>query len=308
MDTLVFDRSFSGEYGKVEWLSPRLRRVTATNPGPFTFTGTNTYIVGTGSVAIIDPGPDDGAHLDALLNALRGEIVTHIFVTHTHKDHSPLARKLKDITGADIYAEGPHRAMRIWNEEAFAPLEASNDLTFAPDHQLQDGETISRQGWTLEAIATPGHTANHMCFALVEDQALISGDHIMAWSTSIIAPPDGAMQPYMQSLHKIAARDWQTIWPGHGGPIRDPAKTIAATLAHRHAREAQILAALKDGPLAIFPIVEKIYTHLEKNMHGAAALSVFAHLEDLATRGIVTAQPDISLNAVYTSNQRSFSF
>jgi glyoxylase-like metal-dependent hydrolase (beta-lactamase superfamily II) len=306
-DTLTFDRSFSGVPGQVEWLSPRLRRLTAGNPGPFTFTGTNTYIVGTGDVVVIDPGPEDEAHLQALQLALRGESVTHILVTHTHKDHSPLAKRLKQKTGALICAEGVHRAMRAWEEEQLAPLEASNDLSFAPDKTLRDGEIISGGGFRLEAVATPGHTANHMAFALNDDQ-LLSGDHLMAWSTSIIAPPDGSMHAYVESLKKIAGREWSVIWPGHGAPIHDAAHMIAGTIAHRELREKQIMAALKSGPLSIAAIVEKIYTHLEKPMHGAAALSVFAHLEDLCDRGYVDANPGVTLSALYSGNQRSFSF
>jgi glyoxylase-like metal-dependent hydrolase (beta-lactamase superfamily II) len=306
-DNLIFDRSFSGIPGREEWLSPRLRRVIAPNPGPFTFTGTNTYIIGTGEVAVIDPGPENDAHFYALKMALRGDSVTHIFVTHTHKDHSPLAHRLREATGAPVYAEGPHRAMRAWEEEQLAPLEASNDLEFQPDHILHDGEKISGSGFTIEAIATPGHTANHMVYALDKDQ-LLTGDHIMAWSTSIIAPPDGSMQAYFASLNKIGAREWQTLWPGHGGPIHDAARAIKGTIAHRRHREAQIMIALKDGPLAIPAIVEKVYIHLEKTMHGAAALSVFAHLEDLHARGQVKAEPAVTLHALYASNQRSFNF
>jgi glyoxylase-like metal-dependent hydrolase (beta-lactamase superfamily II) len=306
-DDLIFDRSFSGYPGRVEWLSPRLRRLTASNPGPFTFTGTNTYIIGTGDVMVIDPGPEDQAHLHALQMALQGESVTHILVTHTHKDHSPLARQLKEKTGAKVYAEGVHRAMRAWEEEQLAPLEASNDLSFEPDRTLSDGEKLAGSGFTLEAIATPGHTANHMAFAL-NDEQLFSGDHIMAWSTSIVAPPDGSMHAYVDSLKKIAAREWGVIWPGHGGPIHDAALTITRTIAHRERRERQIMAALKSGPLSVFAIVEKIYTHLDKPMHGAASLSVFAHLEDLCARGYVDANPGVTLSAIYSTNQRSFGF
>lgn len=304
---LNFDRSFASPPGRVEWLSPRLRRVTANNPGPFTFTGTNTYIVGTGEVAVIDPGPDDEAHLHALRLALRGEQVTHIFVTHTHKDHSPLAQRLKEITGAEILAEGAHRPMRAWEEEQLAPLEASNDLSFNFDRALSDGETISGSSFTIEAIATPGHTANHMVFALNQD-VLFSGDHVMAWSTSIIAPPDGSMHAYVDSLKKIAARPWQIIWPGHGGPIHDAEIVIQGTIAHREKREQQVMQALKEGPQSITALVEKIYTHLERPMHGAAALSVFAHLEDLCARGYAQAQPAVTLSALYSTNQRSFNF
>jgi glyoxylase-like metal-dependent hydrolase (beta-lactamase superfamily II) len=305
-DTLIFDRSFSGLPGRVEWLNPRLRRLTANNPGPLYFTGTNTYIVGTGDVVVIDPGPEDEAHLQALRSALQGERVTHILLTHLHKDHCALAGRLKAVTGAPLYAEGAYRTASSWEEQSFGANE-STDIDFKPDHILQDGEKISGGGFTLEAIGTPGHTANHMSFALNDDQ-LLSGDHIMAWSTSIIAPPDGSMHAYIDSLKKIAAREWSVIWPGHGGPIHNAAQTIARTIAHREMRGKQVMEALKSGPQTIPTIVQKIYTHLEKPMHAAAALSVFAHLEDLNTRGYVDANPGVTLDAVYSANQRSFSF
>ncbi len=297
-DDLIFDRSFSGIPGRVEWLSPRLRRLTANNPGPLTFTGTNTYIVGTGDVAVIDPGPDDAAHFHALQVALRGERVTHILITHAHKDHSALARKLKAATGAPLYAKDAYRAAPAWEEQKAAPRESA-DLDFMPDHLLQDGEKISGHGVTLEAIATPGHTANHMAFALNHD-VLLSGDHLMAWATSVIAPPDGSMRAYMHSLKKIGARSWQIIWPGHGGPILEPVRMIENIIAHRLLREAQILDALQEKPLPIPAIVGKVYAHLDKPMHVVAALSVFAHLEDLVARGAVKAEPAVELSALYS--------
>lgn len=308
MPSLHFDRSFTVQYERAEWLSPRLRRLTANNPGPFTFTGTNTYIIGTGKVAVVDPGPDDEAHFNALLTALRGETVTHIFVTHTHKDHSPLARRLHEATGAPIYAEGPHRAFRNWKENSQPPLDASNDMKFMPHHFLRDSERIAGEDWILEAVATPGHTANHMAYALLGEEALFSGDHIMAWSTCVIAPPDGEMQAYINSLQKIATRQWHIIWPGHGGPIQQAEQVISSHLMHRRQRELEILSVLKEEPVRLPDIVRRIYKHLPDNMHEAAALSAFAHLEDLCARGLVTASPKLTLNALYTSNQRSFSF
>ena len=306
--SLQFDRRFDGHYDTPDWLGPRLRRLTAHNPGPFTFTGTNTYLIGTGEIALVDPGPDDQTHFENLCSAIRGETLTHIFVTHTHVDHSPLARKLADAIGATICARGPHYTAQTWHGDGPAPLEDSNDLTFKPDHALRDGETVRGRDWALQAIATPGHMANHMCFALDGDEALFSGDHIMAWSSSIVAPPDGDMQAYIQSLHKIAAIDWKTIWPAHGGPIVSPQKTIAAHIAHRLAREKQITNCLSESPKKIMPIVEAIYTHLPLEMHGAAALNVFAHLQDLCARGVTSAAPDVSFEATYTSNQSAFVF
>ena len=189
-----------------------------------------------------------------------------------------------------------------------APLEDSNDLDFKPDITLRDGEIVRGRDWSLQAIATPGHMANHMCFALDGDEALFSGDHIMAWSTSIVAPPDGNMQDYIHSLRKIENVDWHMIWPAHGGPITNPHTTIAAHLQHRLSREQQIIDVLANGPQSIMQIVKKMYAHLPTDMHGAAALNVFAHLQDLCERGVTSAAPNVSFEATYTSNQTAFGF
>ena len=212
-DDIPFDKTLELAPDTVSEPMPGLRLVMANNPGPFTFKGTMSYILGRGRVAIVDPGPDDPAHTAALLDAVRGETVTHIFVTHTHRDHSPAVPRIKAATGATVYAEGPHRAARALHIGEHNPLDASADRDFAPDVALKDGEIVAGDGWTVEAVATPGHTANHMAFAWKEAQALFAGDHVMAWATSIVAPPDGAMSDYMASLDKLARREREPLLP-----------------------------------------------------------------------------------------------
>jgi glyoxylase-like metal-dependent hydrolase (beta-lactamase superfamily II) len=276
-----------------------VRAVVAANPGPFTFKGTVSYIVGRGQVAIIDPGPDDDAHVAALLNAVRGETVTHVFVTHTHRDHSPAVTKIKAATGATVYAEGPHRPARRLHLGETNPLDASADLDFRPDVVLPDGEVISTGGWTIEAVTTPGHTANHMAYALKQAELLFSGDHVMAWSTSIVAPPDGAMSDYMASLEKLTRRSEQIYLPGHGGPVRQAPRFVRHFIGHRRSREASILRRLGNGPADIPAIVKSIYIGLDPRLTGAAALSVLAHLEDLAARGAVMTDGMPSIGGIY---------
>lgn len=286
-DDLVFDVSFPTEPGTCERVSARVRRILADNPGPVTFRGTCTYIVGNGEVAVIDPGPDLPAHVDAIIEALRGEAVSHIVVTHTHRDHSPAARTLQEATGAPIVGCGPHRSARPLFAGETNLLEGSGDTAYRPDRELLEGDAIEGPGWTLEAVATPGHTANHLAFAFPEENVLFSGDHVMAWSTTIVAPPDGAMADYMASLEKLRGRDEIIHWPGHGGPVREPQRFLRGLVQHRRQREVSILNRLAAGDRRIPAIVEAIYENLNPALRGAAALSVFAHLEDLAARGLV---------------------
>ncbi|HEX7205808.1 MAG TPA: MBL fold metallo-hydrolase, partial [Xanthobacteraceae bacterium] len=258
-DDIPFDKSFDLAPDTVEEVAPGVRRLLADNPSPFTFKGTLSYIVGKGHVAIIDPGPLDDAHIAALLDAVRGETVTHIFVTHTHRDHSPAVPRIKAATGAVVLAEGPHRAARPLNIGEAPRLDASNDTEFQPDRALADGEVVTGPGWTIEAVTTPGHTANHMAFAYKEGNLLFSGDHVMAWSTPIVAPPDGAMSDYMASLQKLAHRPEPIYLPGHGGIVRDAPRFVQHYIRHRQGREASILHRLSKGEADIPTLVRAIY-------------------------------------------------
>jgi glyoxylase-like metal-dependent hydrolase (beta-lactamase superfamily II) len=264
-----------------------VRRILAPNPSPFTFTGTCTYVIGEGTVAILDPGPDDPAHIEALLEAVRGETVAHVLVTHTHRDHSTAAAAIGGRTGAQILAEGPHRAARAMHEGEINFIEAGADRRFAPDLRLSDGDLVEGGGYTLQAVATPGHTANHLAFALVGANCLFSGDHVMGWSTSIVAPPDGAMGDYMASLKKLRARTETFYLPGHGPPVREAHGQLDRLIAHRSARETAILRRLERGETDIPGLVQAIYIGLDGRLVGAAALTTLAHLEDLVARGLV---------------------
>ncbi|MEJ1157886.1 MBL fold metallo-hydrolase [Prosthecomicrobium sp. N25] len=294
-----FDRAFDPRHGEAVRLSPLVRRVTVRNPGPFTFHGTNTYLVGDRDLAVIDPGPDYPAHREALLDAIGPARVAAILVTHTHRDHSPGARALAALTGAPVYGEGPHRPARPLNLGEINPLDASGDKDFVPDRKLSDGQSVAGQGWTLTALATPGHCATHLAFAFPEEEALFSGDHVMAWSTSIVAPPDGAMRDYMASLERLVGRSETVYWPGHGGPVRDPQDFVAALKAHRLGREKAVLDRVAAGDDTIPAMVSVIYADVDRALHGAAALSVLAHVEDLAERGLIRADGPVSLQATY---------
>jgi glyoxylase-like metal-dependent hydrolase (beta-lactamase superfamily II) len=298
-DDIPFDKRFDLAPETVEEVVPGVRRVLANNPSPFTFKGTVSYIVGRGRVAIVDPGPLDEAHIAALLDAVRGETVTHIFVTHTHRDHSPAVPRIKAATGAVVLAEGPHRPARPLHVGEAPRLDASNDTDFRPDRALHDGEVIAGPGWTIEAVATPGHTANHMAFAFKEADLLFSGDHVMAWSTPVVAPPDGAMSDYMASLQKLARRSEPVYLPGHGGAVRDAPRFVAHYIRHRQAREASILHRLAKGEIDIPTLVRAIYIGLDPRLVKAAGLSVLAHLEDLVTRGLVVTEGEPSIAGRY---------
>jgi glyoxylase-like metal-dependent hydrolase (beta-lactamase superfamily II) len=298
-EDIPFDKSFDLPPGRVDDVMPGVRRLLVDNPGPFTFKGTLTYIIGKGSVAIIDPGPIDEAHRAALLDAVRGETVTHILVTHTHRDHSPAAAGLKAATGAKTYAEGPHRAARPLHVGEAPPLDSSGDRDFHPDVVLADGETVSGPGWAIEAVTTPGHTANHMAFALKGTPVLFSGDHVMAWSTPIVAPPDGAMSDYMASLEKLSRRAETLYFPGHGGAVRDAPRFVRQYIAHRKAREAAILRRLATGEADIPALVGSIYIGLDPRLTRAAGLSVLAHLEDLTARGLVATDGAPAIDGRY---------
>ncbi len=298
-DDIRFDKTFDLAPGKPEEVAPLVRRIVADNPGPFTFKGTVTYIVGRGKVAILDPGPDDEKHVKAVLDAVRGETVTHIFVTHTHRDHSPAVPAIKAATDAKTYAEGPHRASRPLHAGEAPRMEASNDMDFRPDHALADGEVVSGDGFALEGVATPGHTANHMAFALKGTDILFSGDHVMGWSTTIVAPPDGAMTDYMASLGKLTRRSETLYLPGHGGAIHEAPRFVAGLILHRKAREASILHRLAKGETDIATIVRAVYIGLDPRLTKAAGFSVLAHMEDLVARGVVATDGPPSINGFF---------
>jgi len=291
---IPYVRDLDIDYGRCDVVSPLIRRVTARNPGPFTFMGTGTYIVGHGDVAVIDPGPDDAAHLDAILAAIDGERVSHILITHHHLDHSPLAKPLSAKTGARVWG----RAVTTEHAEVEVVLEAGNDA-FSPDHPLRGGEVIEGKGWTIDAIHTPGHTSNHICYALREENALFSGDHIMGWSTTVVTPPDGDMGDYMASLAKIRARDFTTLWPTHGPPITKVGPFIDAYAAHRHDRERQILARLEAGESRIKIMVPTIYAGVDARLHAPAAHSVLAHMIELVRSGRVVCEGAPGLESDY---------
>ena len=295
----LFDLSFEPAYGKAVAVAPGVQRLTVNNPGPFTFFGTNSYIVGDRSVAVIDPGPEDEAHFQALMRALEGREVTHIAVSHTHRDHSPLARRLKAQTGAIIVAEGPHRASRPLHAGEANPFAESSDMDFAPDVALGSGELVEGDGWTLEAIHTPGHTANHCAFSLAGSGILFSADHVMAWATSIVAPPDGAMSDYMASLERLLERDERIFLPGHGGPVADPPAFLRGLRTHRRMRERAVLERIRAGDRFIADMVRAIYRDTDPRLHGAAGLSVLAHLEDLAAKGLIETDGPPSLAGEY---------
>ena len=294
---IPFNRAPDLPPGAARQVSPLIRRLVAPNPSAFTFHGTGTYIVGRGKVAVIDPGPMIESHLQAILDALPGESVSHILVTHTHVDHSPLARPLQRASGAPVWGCGPHGSGK---HEQGVKVEEGGDLAFAPDRQLAHGDVVEGAGWTIEAVHTPGHTSNHLCFALREETALFTGDHVMGWSTSVISPPDGDMRAYMASLDLLQRRDDTVYWPTHGGPIRDPKPFVAAFMAHRREREAAILACLEEGIARIADMVPRIYGNtIPAGLYPAAARSVFAHVIDLAERGVVRADGAVSIDAGY---------
>jgi glyoxylase-like metal-dependent hydrolase (beta-lactamase superfamily II) len=300
MTDLFLNRELEFEYGEVAELSPLIRRVVARNPSAFTLYGTGTYIVGRGSVAVIDPGPDDEAHVAALLAALEGETVSHIVVTHTHRDHSPAAAALKAATGAQTYGFGPHGSGRPDAEGQGEDVEEGGDMAFDPDQRIDDGDAVSGPGWTLQAVYTPGHTSNHLCFALPEEAVLFPGDHVMGWSTTIVSPPDGDMRRYMESLEKLRDRAQdRRYWPTHGPAIDAPQDHAAALIHHREGREHQIIACLADGVGTIPEMVARMYTEVPQHLHSAAERSVLAHLIHMVESGRAATDGAARSTSVY---------
>ncbi len=276
---------------------PGVRRIIADNPGPFTYTGSGTYIVGEGDVAVIDPGPDSAAHIDALAAALSGETVRCILITHTHLDHCGGARELARRCGAPILAFGAHPVRR---RESDAPaLDEGADYGFAPDETIADGAAIEGDGWRLEAVHTPGHLSNHLCFALPREKALFTGDHMMGWATTVVAPPDGDMEAYLASLDVLLARDDRIYLPTHGAPIEAPHRFVRAVKTHRLMRDAQILDQIGKGRTRINDMVAAMYADIDRRLHGAAALNVLAHLIRLVRNGAVRCDGAPDLRADY---------
>lgn len=296
-DDIPFDRTLTAKPEEVAALSPLVRRLVANNGGPFTFTGTCTYVVGRGEVAVIDPGPADPTHIAALMQAVAGETVRHILVTHTHRDHAPGAALLKAATGATVV--GCPRRSPGPADPSLPALDAAFDLRYAPDRALAEGDAVEGPGYRLVAVETPGHTSDHLAFALPQEQALFSGDHVMAWSTTVVAPPDGSMRAYMASLRKLQERDDAVLWPGHGGPVRAPRAFVKALIVHRQWRESAILRRIAAGDVTVPALVASLYRDLAPSLRGAASLSVLAHLVALVSEGQVAADGPPTLRAHY---------
>jgi len=291
----VHDHKF--EYGVLEPVAPGVRRLTAHNPNAFTFHGTGVFVIGEGEVAVIDPGPGDEAHVRALIEALQGETVSHILITHTHNDHSPAAQPLKAATGAKTYGFGPHGSGR--QAASGLKVEEGGDMGFVPDIAVRHGDVIEGKDWSFECVYTPGHTSNHMCFAHRETKVLYTGDHVMGWSTSVIVPPDGDMVAYFASLELLLERDDVRFRPTHGPAVEDPKPYVQAFIDHRRAREVQIAACLGEGIDMIGDMVAKIYVDVDPRLHPAAAMSVLAHLEHMVATGRASCEGPPSLAASY---------
>ena len=293
---IPFNRDFEVPYRTLETIAPGLRRITADNPGPFTFRGTGTYVIGEGSVAVIDPGPDMPDHVESLLVALGRETISHILITHTHNDHSPAARAVKAETGAPTFGFGPHGSGKA---EQGVRVEAGGDMNFVPDEVVTEGTVIEGAGWSVSCLHTPGHTSNHICYSWDEQKILFPGDHVMGWSTSIISPPDGDMGDYMRSLDKLLVRDDTLYYPTHGPAIDDPYPLVKAFIEHRRDREDKIMGCLTSGIETVAEMVPNVYADVAPSLHAAAARSLFATLMYLVEENRVAALGPVTINSRY---------
>ena len=294
-----FNRDLDFKYGVLETVAPFVRRVIARNPGPFTFHGTGTYVVGHGRVAVIDPGPALDDHVEALVRGLGDETVTHVLVTHTHRDHSPGCALLRHFTPAPTYGFGPHGSGRPRAREEAEDVEEGADCEFAPDVAVCDGDVIECDGFSFECVHTPGHTSNHVCYRLREEQALFCGDHVMGWSTTIVSPPDGHMGAYIASLERLLETGDRRYWPTHGAPIDNPGPYVRSLIAHRRRREREVEACLREGLDTISEMVKRMYRDLPPRMHPAAARSVLSTIIHLVEQGAVTCSEPLSVDAHY---------
>jgi glyoxylase-like metal-dependent hydrolase (beta-lactamase superfamily II) len=298
---IPYVKEFSFEYEQAAWAAPNVRRVVAKNPSPFTHAGSGTYLIGQGRVAVIDPGPSIPAHVDALLAALQeqGEEIAQILVTHTHLDHSGAAQLLAARTGAPTFGFGPHAQHTRAHQHSEDKLEAGADWDFTPDHVMAEGDTLEGANYQITALHTPGHCSNHLCFALAESKSLFTGDHVMGWATSVIIPPDGDMGDYLTHLERLLVRDDAHYLPTHGPRIDDPKPLVAAYIAHRRSREAQVLACLQRRIERIADMVTEMYRDVPVVLHPAAARSVFAHVLHLHAEGRIVTEGEPRLDGDY---------
>lgn len=294
---LAFNRSVDVDYGVAQKVAPEVRRIVANNPGPYTFLGTNTYVVGSGQVVVVDPGPADQDHLKAIAGAIKGERLTHILVTHSHHDHCDGAKPLQAMLGGEIVAYGPTGTARGAGAPGLG--DAFVDPSFVPDRVVRDGETVKGKGFTLDVLHMPGHAPDHLCFALVGKRTMFTGDHVMGWNTTVIAPPEGNLADFLASLERLMERHDKLFLPAHGGRIQTPQRVVRAYITHRKWREQTILACLDDGVSTIPGIVGRLYGTLDTELKEAAALSVRAHLEHLMARDLVRAEGPDWLSAAY---------
>lgn len=292
---LAFNRSDDVDYGVAEDVAPQVRRIVANNPGPYTFLGTNTYLVGRGRVAVIDPGPDNAQHLAAIAEATRGERVSHILITHSHRDHCDGAKALQSLLGGEVMGFGPTGGRRGAGAPGLG--EAFVDPDFVPDRKLADGDVVKVGSVALDVLHTPGHAPDHLCFALVGQRTVFTGDHVMGWNTTVIAPPEGSLAMFLTSLEKLLPRHDKVFLPGHGGRVQSPQRVVRAYIMHRQWREQTILTCLEDGVSTIPKIVAKIYGELNTDLKAAASLSVLAHLEHLIGRGLARAEASAHASA-----------